>query len=240
MPIRLQLKNGTHFDFNPKNPFPPHRRVRHTLPSDGIRRRSGQGGKTARLRQPQLQSRRIHANRQRLVVRRQVSRAQNFRRRPLRYERLYRRPQNPAHPQPCARNQHQKRQKRHRPRQRPRPLPRQPHHRRIQSRRAKIGFVSQGTAHVKIEQIVPGQSAPVAENKDIFIDLKSFGTEHEAQAYLNQAAQNFAASSSSPNLSVEKRRYEYVVKMGPFASQERAAEAEAQARGMVRAVLTSG
>ncbi|EMR8438047.1 septal ring lytic transglycosylase RlpA family protein [Neisseria gonorrhoeae] len=104
----------------------------------------------------------------------------------------------------------------------------------------KLGFVSQGTAHVKIEQIVPGQSAPVAENKDIFIDLKSFGTEHEAQAYLNQAAQNFAASSSNPNLSVEKRRYEYVVKMGPFASQERAAEAEAQARGMVRAVLTSG
>lgn len=104
----------------------------------------------------------------------------------------------------------------------------------------KLGFVSQGTAHVKIEQIVPGQSAPVAENKDIFIDLKSFGTEHEAQAYLNQAAQNFAVSSSGTNLSVEKRRYEYVVKMGPFASQERAAEAEAQARGMVRAVLTAG
>ncbi len=214
MPIRLQLKNGTHFDFNPKNPFPPHRRVRHTLPSDGIRRRSGQGGKTARLRQPQLQSRRIHANRQRLVVRRQVSRAQNFRRRPLRYERLYRRPQNPAHPQPCARNQHQKRQKRHRPRQRPRPLPRQPHHRRIQSRRAKIGLCQprDGTRQNRTNR--PGESAPVAENKDIFIDLKSFGTEHEAQAYLNQAAQNFAASSSSPNLSVEKRRYEYVVKMG--------------------------
>lgn len=104
----------------------------------------------------------------------------------------------------------------------------------------KLGFVNQGTAHVKIEQIVPGQSAPVAENKDIFIDLKSFGTEHEAQAYLNQAAQNFAVSSSGTNLSVEKRRYEYVVKMGPFTSQERAAEAEAQARGMVRAVLTAG
>ena len=41
----------------------------------------------------------------------------------------------------------------------------------------QLGFVSQGTAHVKIEQIVPGKSAPVAENKDIFIDLKSFGTE---------------------------------------------------------------
>ncbi len=121
-----------------------------------------------------------------------------------------------------------------------RALPRQPHHRRIQSRRAKIGLCQprDGTRQNRTNR--PGQSAPVAENKDIFIDLKSFGTEHEAQAYLNQAAQNFAASSSSPNLSVEKRRYEYVVKMGPFASQERAAEAEAQARGMVRAVLTSG
>ncbi len=121
-----------------------------------------------------------------------------------------------------------------------RALPRQPHHRRIQSRRAKIGLCQprDGTRQNRTNR--PGESAPVAENKDIFIDLKSFGTEHEAQAYLNQAAQNFAASSSSPNLSVEKRRYEYVVKMGPFASQERAAEAEAQARGMVRAVLTSG
>ncbi|HFC8547015.1 TPA: septal ring lytic transglycosylase RlpA family protein [Neisseria lactamica] len=103
----------------------------------------------------------------------------------------------------------------------------------------KLGFVSQGTAHVKIEQIIPGQSAPSA-GKDIFIDLKSFGTEHEAQAYLNQAAQNFAASASSPNLAIEKRRYEYVVKMGPFASQERAAEAEARARGMIQTALSAG
>ena len=104
----------------------------------------------------------------------------------------------------------------------------------------QLGFVSQGTAHVKIEQIVPGQSAPVAENKDIFIDLKSFGTEREAQAYLNHAAQNLASSASNPNLSVEKRHYEYVVKMGPFSSQERAAEAEAQARGMIQTALTAG
>lgn len=103
----------------------------------------------------------------------------------------------------------------------------------------KLGFVSQGTAHVKIEQIIPGQSAPSA-GKDIFIDLKSFGTEHEAQAYLNQAAQNFAASASSPNLAIEKRRYEYVVKMGPFASQERAAEAEVRTRGMIQTALSAG
>lgn len=104
----------------------------------------------------------------------------------------------------------------------------------------QLGFVSQGTAHVKIEQIVPGKSSPTAENKDIFIDLKSFGTEREAQAYLNHAAQNLASSVSNPNLSVEKRHYEYVVKMGPFSSQERAAEAESQARGMIQTALTAG
>ena len=105
----------------------------------------------------------------------------------------------------------------------------------------QLGFVSQGTAHVKIEQIVPGKSSPTAENKDIFIDLKSFGTEREAQAYLNHAAQNLASSASNPNLSVEKRHYEYVVKMGPFSSQERAAEAEAQAiRKIAQAVEGSG
>ena len=104
----------------------------------------------------------------------------------------------------------------------------------------QLGFVSQGTAHVKIEQIVPGKSSPTAENKDIFIDLKSFGTEREAQAYLNHTAQNLASSASNPNLSVEKRHYEYVVKMGPFSSQERAAEAEAQARGMIQTALTAG
>ena len=104
----------------------------------------------------------------------------------------------------------------------------------------QLGFVSQGTAHVKIEQIVPGKSSPTAENKDIFIDLKSFGTEREAQAYLNHTAQNLASSASNPNLSVEKRHYEYVVKMGPFSSQERAAEAETQARGMIQTALTAG
>ena len=68
----------------------------------------------------------------------------------------------------------------------------------------------------------------------------SFGTEREAQAYLNHAAQNLTSSASNPNLSVEKRHYEYVVKMGPFSSQERAAEAETQARGMIQTALTAG
>ena len=43
----------------------------------------------------------------------------------------------------------------------------------------------------------------------------------------------------SPRVSLEKRDYEYVVKMGPFTSQERAAEAEAKARGSIQAASLS-
>ena len=91
----------------------------------------------------------------------------------------------------------------------------------------QLGFINQGTAHVKVEQIVPGQSTQVYDGKDIFVDLKSFGTQREAQAYLNQAAQSLPSDSK---ITLEKRNYEYVVKMGPFSSQERAAEAGERAR----------
>ena len=64
-------------------------------------------------------------------------------------------------------------------------------------------------------------------NKEFFVDLKSFGTQREAQAYLNQAAQSLPSDSK---VMLEKRNYEYVVKMGPFSSQERAAEAGERAR----------
>ena len=37
----------------------------------------------------------------------------------------------------------------------------------------QLGFINQGTAHVKVEQIVPGQSTQVYDGKDIFVDLKS-------------------------------------------------------------------
>ena len=103
----------------------------------------------------------------------------------------------------------------------------------------QLGFINQGTAHVKVEQIVPGQSTQVYDGKDIFVDLKSFGTEREAQAYMNQAARNLSAGMMNPRVSLEKRDYEYVVKMGPFTSQERAAEAEAKARGLIQAASLS-
>lgn len=107
----------------------------------------------------------------------------------------------------------------------------------------QLGFINQGTANVKVEQIIPGQTAAqtiiTPNNKEFFVDLKSFGTEREAQAYMNQAARNLSAGMMNPRVSMEKRDYEYVVKMGPFTSQERAAEAEAKARGLIQAASLS-
>ena len=97
----------------------------------------------------------------------------------------------------------------------------------------QLGFINQGSANVKVEQIIPGQTAAQTiispNNKEFFVDLKSFGTQREAQAYLNQAAQSLPSDSK---VMLEKRNYEYVVKMGPFSSQECAAEAGERARHM--------
>ncbi|MCP1660842.1 septal ring lytic transglycosylase RlpA family protein [Neisseria perflava] len=100
---------------------------------------------------------------------------------------------------------------------------------------SQLGFVNQGTAHVKIEPVGAAKSAAAAKN--IFVDLKSFGTEREAQAYLNQTSRHFANANMKPDLSVEKRNYEYTVRMGPFSAQNRADEAEAVARTMPQTAI---
>ncbi|WP_416191618.1 septal ring lytic transglycosylase RlpA family protein [Neisseria sp. CCUG12390] len=102
----------------------------------------------------------------------------------------------------------------------------------------KLGFINQGTAHVKIEQIVPGVKAQQAAAasalpaREIYVDLKAFGTERDAQAYIGRMEQ-LASSQTAPKLAVEKRSHEYVVRMGPFAAQERADEAEARIRSIM-------
>lgn len=103
----------------------------------------------------------------------------------------------------------------------------------------RLGFINQGTAHVKVEQIIPGKTAQASGSQNIFVDLKTFGTEREAQAYMNQTGRNLASGMMNPKLSVEKRNYEYVVKMGPFSSQERADEAETAARGLIQSVISA-
>ncbi|MRN38033.1 septal ring lytic transglycosylase RlpA family protein [Neisseria sp. N95_16] len=123
----------------------------------------------------------------------------------------------------------------------------------------KLGFINQGTAHVKIEQIVPGvktqqaaapkavtpkNTAPAAiaalsPVQEIYVDLKAFGTERDAQAYINRTTEQLASSLTSPKMAVEKRSHEYVVRMGPFTAQERADEAETRVRSLAYSSVDS-
>ncbi|STZ77164.1 septal ring lytic transglycosylase RlpA family protein [Bergeriella denitrificans] len=103
---------------------------------------------------------------------------------------------------------------------------------------ARLGFVNQGTAHVKIEPVggakTPAAPAAAAE---IFVDLKTFGTEHEARAYISQTEQHLAGANIKPKLSVEKQAYEYTVRMGPFDTRDQADEAATQARTMPQTAI---
>lgn len=106
----------------------------------------------------------------------------------------------------------------------------------------KLGFINQGTAHVKIEQIVPGAKAQraaapsaisaLSPGQEIYVDLKTFGTERDAQAYINRTTEQLVSPLTGPQMTVEKRRREYVVRMGPFTAQERADEAETRIRSL--------
>ena len=100
----------------------------------------------------------------------------------------------------------------------------------------KLGFISQGTTHIKIEQVLPGSETAMSDmpKKDIYVDLKSFGSESEALAYMNQTGRNLSSANMASKVSVEKRGGSYVVRMGPFAAQERADEAESRARMVVQ------
>ena len=100
----------------------------------------------------------------------------------------------------------------------------------------KLGFISQGTTHIKIEQVLPGSETAMSDmpKKDIYVDLKSFGSESEALAYMSQTGRNLSSADMASKVSVEKRGGSYVVRMGPFAAQERADEAESRARMVVQ------
>ncbi|HFC8502071.1 TPA: septal ring lytic transglycosylase RlpA family protein [Neisseria oralis] len=100
----------------------------------------------------------------------------------------------------------------------------------------KLGFISQGTTHIKIEQVLPGSEIAMSDmpKKDIYVDLKSFGSESEALAYMSQTGRNLSSADMASKVSVEKRGGSYVVRMGPFAAQERVDEAESRARMVVQ------
>lgn len=88
----------------------------------------------------------------------------------------------------------------------------------------KLGFINKGTAKVRVEQIVPGQADDFARNeeRDIYVNLKSFDTKAEAQQYLKRTGNHLKSSDIDQKVSVVKQDGNYVVRMGPFQRQEHA------------------
>ena len=88
---------------------------------------------------------------------------------------------------------------------------------------AKLGFLSRGTANVRIEQIVPGrQEVAAADNGgNVYVNLKSFDSEVAANSFAAQTNSHLSAGSSE-KVSTIKQGGQYVVRMGPFNEQSRA------------------
>lgn len=93
----------------------------------------------------------------------------------------------------------------------------------------KLGFINQGTAHVKIEQIVPGVKNQAAA-KEIYVDLKTFSDKNEAVAFMEKTARNLSSAYDESKVSLEERGGEYVVRMGPFNGKDSAESAKAVAQ----------
>lgn len=93
----------------------------------------------------------------------------------------------------------------------------------------KLGFINQGTAHVKIEQIVPGAENQAAA-KEIYIDLKTFGDKNEALAFMEKTSHNLSSAYEESKVSLEERGGAYVVRMGPFNGKDSAESAKAVAQ----------
>lgn len=96
----------------------------------------------------------------------------------------------------------------------------------------KLGFLSQGTANVRVEQIIPGAKEHlqkgtqenVAKNgsRNIYVSLKSFASEKEAKSYLGKTQNHLKSADSNHKVIMVKQKNQYVVRMGPFNKQTQA------------------
>ena len=87
----------------------------------------------------------------------------------------------------------------------------------------KLGFVSKGTARVRVEQIVPGQVA-AKPAEAIYVTLQQFNNLNAAQGYLKKASSQLSQYNAKTNslheLSVVREQGRYVVRVGPFKQQQ--------------------
>ena len=90
----------------------------------------------------------------------------------------------------------------------------------------KLGFVRAGTAQVRVEQVLPGESLqPAGSGGNIYVDLQKFANKELAQQYLKATTQHLQAAGSAQQAKLVKVKNSYVVRMGPFQQHQRADEA---------------
>lgn len=98
---------------------------------------------------------------------------------------------------------------------------------------SKLGFLKRGTVNVRIEPLKAGDTidavrTQVAEKKDqdkgknIYVSLKTFATEKEAQTFLKSAAAHLNKTKVKQHAILVKQSKGYVVRVGPFVEQKHA------------------
>ena len=104
---------------------------------------------------------------------------------------------------------------------------------------SKLGFVSQGSANVKIEALTAGDSLSYAvatrskaeaetlatkanDADNIYVSVRTFENESDAKDFLQQASNHLTNMKAEQHASIIKRSEGYVVRIGPFKKQEHA------------------
>jgi rare lipoprotein A len=94
----------------------------------------------------------------------------------------------------------------------------------------KLGFLSKGTAQVRIELLKAGdrisepKSLEAKAGKNIYLDLKTFASEKEAQGFLKNTSHYLEKAKLSQRVIMVKQKQGYVVRVGPFIEQKHADE----------------
>lgn len=94
----------------------------------------------------------------------------------------------------------------------------------------KLGFLSSGTAQVRIEALKAGDfidnnKANMAQKgQNIYVNLKTFENQKDAQSFLKNTSQYLQKAKLSQKAIVVKQGSGYVVRVGPFVEQQHADE----------------
>ncbi|MDO4434068.1 MAG: septal ring lytic transglycosylase RlpA family protein [Alysiella sp.] len=100
----------------------------------------------------------------------------------------------------------------------------------------KLGFLSKGTANVRIDVLTADERtnppantlahkddvANITTGKNIYVSLKTFDNKHEAQNFLETTAAHLKQIQAEQRAIMVKHGKAYLVRVGPFTEQEHA------------------